>query len=74
MSNIIYKCVSGTRMSQWQKMSEEHAANGVSFVVRPFQKQLHWPVLEELCQRYDLVARFSAIEKSAYFDPRTKRE
>jgi hypothetical protein len=72
MSNVNYKCVSGSRMGQWQKLAEEHAANGVSFMVRPFNKQVHWAFLQEVCQRYDLVARFNAVDKSAFFDPRSK--
>ena len=48
--------------------AEEHAANGTSFVVRPFNKQMHWPFLEELRERFQLVATFNALERAAYFD------
>ena len=72
MSNLIYKSVSATRMNQWRKLAEEHASNNVSFVVRPFHKNEHWEFLKDLCERHDLVARFNAVEKSAYFDPRSK--
>lgn len=68
MSNVIYKEVRGTAKAAWQQKAEEHATNGVSFVVRPFNKQLHWPYLEELRERYQLVVRFSALERAAYFD------
>ncbi len=68
MSNIIYKEVRAGRTSAWQQNAEDHAANGTSFVVRPFQKQLHWPFLEELRARFQLEVTFNALERSAYFD------
>ena len=68
MSNVHYREVKLT--GAWQKKVEEHATNGRSFSVRPFNKQLHWPFLEELCQRYDLVTSFDARERTAYFRAR----
>jgi len=68
MSNVIYKEVRGGANSAWQQKAEEHAANGTSFVVRPFNKQLHWPFLDELRERFQLVVRFNALERAAYFD------
>ncbi len=68
MSNVNYKEVTST--GAWQKKAEEHATNGRSFSVRPFNKQEHWPFLEELCQRYDFVSSFDARERTAYFTPR----
>ena len=68
MTNVIYKEVRASANNAWQQLAEEHASNGTSFVVRPFRKQLHWPFLEELRARYQLVATFNALEQSAYFD------
>lgn len=68
MTNVIYKEVRGGASSAWQQKAEEHAANGKSFVLRPFNKQLHWPFLNELCDRFQLVVRFNALERAAYFD------
>ena len=68
MSNIIYKEVRATASTSWQQHAEEYAANGTSFVVRPFNKQMHWPFLEELRERFQLVATFNALERAAYFD------
>jgi hypothetical protein len=73
MSNVIYKEVRAARSVAWQQKAEEHAANGVSFVVRPFNKELHWPFLEELRERFQLVARFNALERAAYFDSPSSR-
>ncbi len=69
-SNVIYKEVRATASTSWQQHAEEHAANGTSFVVRPFNKQMHWPFLEELRERFQLVATFNALERAAYFDVR----
>lgn len=69
MSNVIYKEVRGRAGIAWQQKAEEHAANGISFVVRPFSKQLHWPFLEQLQERFALVVTFNALQKAAYFDP-----
>ena len=68
MSNVIYKEVRATASTAWQQHAEEHAANGTSFVVRPFNKQLHWEFLEGLRERFQLVATFNALERAAYFD------
>jgi hypothetical protein len=68
MSNVIYKVVSAGRTTAWQEAAEEHAANGTSFVVRPFNKNLHWPFLEDLRERFQLVVTFNALERAAYFD------
>ena len=68
ISNVIYKEVRGSASSPWQQKAEEHAANGTSFVLRPFNKQQHWPFLDELRQRFDLVVTFNALERAAYFD------
>jgi hypothetical protein len=68
MSNVIYKEVRAVRSVAWQQKAEEHAANGTSFVVRPFSKELHWPFLKDLCDRFNLVPRFSALDRAAYFD------
>ena len=67
MSNVHYKEVRAGSPS-WQKRAEEHAENGNNFAVRAFQKQLHWAFLEDLCVRYQLVPRFDARERSAYFE------
>lgn len=69
MSNVNYKEVRAVRGAAWQQKAEEHAVNRTSFVVRPFNKELHWPFLESLRERFRLVATFSALERSAYFDP-----
>ena len=58
----------GSAGSAWQQKAEEHAANGTSFVVRPFNKQLHWAYLDELRERFQLAVRFNALERAAYFD------
>lgn len=71
MSNVNYKEVKAGGAA-WQQKAEEHASNGTSFSVRSFNKQMHWPFLEELCQRFDLVSTFNARERTAYFDPRTR--
>ena len=55
MSNVNYKEVRAVRSAAWQQKAEEHAGNGTSFVVRPFSKELHWPFLKELCDRFQLV-------------------
>ena len=68
MSHVHFKEVK--LQGAWQKKVEDHAANGRNFSVRPFNKQLHWTFLEELCQRYDLVSTFDARERTAYFTPR----
>ena len=68
MTNIIYKEVRGSANSAWQQKAEEHAANGTSFVVRPFNKQLHWEFLDDLRERFQLAVRFNALERAAYFD------
>jgi len=68
MSNVIYKEVRGGANSAWQQKAEEHAANGISFVMRPFDKKLHWPFLDELRQRFQLVVTFNALARAAYFD------
>jgi hypothetical protein len=68
MSNVYYREVK--LHGSWQKKAEEHAANGRSFLVRPFNKQLHWVFLEELCLRYDFVSSFDARERTASFRPR----
>jgi len=68
MSNVIYKEVRGGATSAWQQKAEEHAANGISFVVRPFNKQVHWAYLDELRERFQLGVRFNALERAAYFD------
>jgi hypothetical protein len=72
MSNIHYKEVRAGGPS-WQKKVEEHAANGTSFCVRPFNKQLHWAFLEDVCKRYGLVPRFDARERIVYFEPEAER-
>jgi len=68
MSNVNYKEVRAVRSAAWQQKAEEHAGNGTSFVVRPFSKELHWPFLKELCDRFQLVPSFNALERAAYFD------
>lgn len=68
MSNVHYKEVKLS--GAWQKKAEDHAVNGRNFSVRPFNKQLHWPFLEELCQRYDLTSTFDARERAAFFRPK----
>jgi hypothetical protein len=68
MSNVFYREVK--LHGAWQAKAEEHAANGKSFSVRPFNKQVHWGFLEELCARYDLVSTFDARERTAYFSVR----
>ena len=68
MSNTIYKEVRGGATSAWQQKAEEFAANGTSFVVRPFNKQVHWPFLSELRERFQLVVTFNALERAAFFD------
>ncbi|HMJ91798.1 MAG TPA: hypothetical protein VK530_18385 [Candidatus Acidoferrum sp.] len=65
-TNVIHKSVA--LKGDWQRKVEEHAMNGISFVVRPFRKDDHWPFLEELCERFNLSCRFVAFERSAYFD------
>ena len=70
MSNVHYREVRAGGPS-WQRKVEEHAAEGKHFSVRPFQKQLHWAFLEDVCHRYGLVPRFDARERTAYFDPQT---
>ena len=67
MSNVIYKVVRAGAPA-WQKRAEEHAATRVPFVVRPFNKGRHWPFLEELSERFELVVKFSALEQAAYFE------
>jgi hypothetical protein len=66
VTNVIHKTV--LLKGDWQRKVEEHARNGISFVVRPFRKNEHWPELEELCERFDLQPRFVAVDQSAYFD------
>ena len=68
MSHVQYKEV--TLKGAWQKKVEDHAQNARNFSVRPFNKQLHWPFLEDLCLRYDLTSTFDARERTAYFRPR----
>jgi len=68
-SNVNYKEVTAGKGDVWQQKAEEHAESGKSFVVRPFNKQLHWFFLETLCKRFDLSARFDARQKAAYFEP-----
>ena len=68
MSNVHYREVQAGGPG-WQKRVEAHAAEGCPFSVRPFQKQLHWTFLEDVCQRYGLVPRFDARERAAYFVP-----
>ena len=67
-SNVIYKEVRGSASAPWQQKAEEHALNGTSFVLRPFNKAQHWPFLDELRQRFNLEVRFNALERAAYFD------
>ncbi len=74
MSNVIYKEVRGSAGVAWQQKAEEHAANGTSFVLRPFNKQLHWPFLSDLRDRFGLVVTFNALQKAAYFDAHSKTE
>ena len=69
MSNVHYREVKSGGPA-WQKKVEAHAAEGVHFSVCPFQKQLHWEFLEDVCRRYELVPRFDARERTAYFDPK----
>jgi hypothetical protein len=69
MSNVYFREVK--LQGAWQKKAEEHAANGKSFSVRPFNKQTHWLFLEELCHRYDLVSTFDARERTAFFRVRS---
>jgi hypothetical protein len=71
MSNVYYKELRAGGPS-WQKKVEEYAANGKNFSVRPFNKQLHWPFLEDVCQRYRLLPRFDARAQTAYFDSQDK--
>lgn len=71
MSNVYYKELP-TGGPSWQRKVEEQAASGKNFSVRPFNKQLHWAFLEDLCQRYGLVPRFDARAQTAYFDPQEK--
>jgi hypothetical protein len=68
MSNVHYKEV---RLSgpSWKKRVEAFAADGAHFSVRPFQKQLHWEFLEDVCRRYGMVPRFDARDRTVYFDP-----
>jgi hypothetical protein len=68
LSNKNYKEVRGGNAPGWQQKAEEHAANGTSFVVRPFDKQLHWPFLSDLRDRFQLVVTFNALERAAFFD------
>jgi hypothetical protein len=68
MTNVIYKEVRAGKNTAWQQYAEEYANNGTSFVVRPFSKQLHWPFLEELRERFQLVVTFDALTRSAFFD------
>ncbi len=68
MSNIIYKEVRGFASSLWRRQAEDFAANGTSFVVRPFNKELHWEFLQDLSERFQLTVRFVALERAAYFD------
>jgi hypothetical protein len=68
MSNVIYKEVRAGSTSAWQQAAEDHAAQGTSFVVRPFRKELHWPFLEELRERFQLQVSFNALQRAAYFD------
>ena len=70
MSNVHYREVK--LHGAWPKKAEEHAASGRSFSVRPFNKKMHWPFLEELCQRFDLVSTFDARERTAYFRSRSE--
>jgi hypothetical protein len=67
MSNVHYKEVRAGGPS-WQQRVEEHAASGRNFSVRPFNKALHWVFLEDICQRYGIIPRFDARERTAYFD------
>ena len=73
MNNIHYRQVR-VGSPVWQRKVEEHAANGISFSVRPFNKQIHWPFLEAVCERFDLVGTFDARERTAYFGPRTRAD
>ena len=68
MSNVHYRELK--LHPGWEKRAEDHAANGKSFAVRPFNKQLHWAFLEDLCQRYGFVSSFDARQRTAYFTPR----
>jgi hypothetical protein len=70
MSNVHYKEIR-TGGPSWQKKVEEHAANRANFCVRPFNKQLHWAFLEEICKQYSLAPRFDARERAAYFEPQS---
>ena len=74
VSNVIFKTVSGSRTSKWREAAEEHARNGVAFIIRPFHKSEHWEFLEALCERYDMQPTFRAVEKSVSFTPRSKNE
>ena len=68
MSNVYYREVRPSGPA-WQKKAEEHAEAGRSFCVRPFNKQLHWAFLSDLCERHHLAPRFDARERTAYFEP-----
>ncbi len=68
MTNVIYKEVRGSSTCPWKQRAEEHAANGTSFVVRPFNKGIHWPFLDAPRERCKLVVRFDALQQAAYFD------
>ena len=72
MSNVNYREVRAGSQA-WEKRVEEHATNRISFSVRPFNKELHWAFLEEVCRRHELVPRFDARERTAYFDPRQEQ-
>ena len=74
MSNVIYKTVNGSRNGQWKQVAEEHASNGVAFLIRPFHKEHHWEFLQDLCKRYDFEPKFRAVDRSASFEPRSKNE
>ena len=68
MTNVIYKEVRAGKSTAWQQNAEEHANHGTSFVVRPFSKELHWPFLQDLRERFQLVVTFDALTRSAFFD------
>jgi hypothetical protein len=70
MRNAIYKEIRAGGGTAWREKAEQHAENGASFVIRPFNKEAHWTFLSELCDRFDLVPTFNALERAAYFDAR----
>lgn len=69
MRNAIYKEVRAGSSSAWMEKAAQHAENGASFVIRPFNKEAHWPFLSDLCERFQLVPTFNALQRAAYFDP-----